>query len=158
MGAPKLQLASDDRYLSQDPIGFAGGDANLYRYVWNNPLRYRDPSGLAVFNPTNVPNVPNSCGNTPIQTFYEPLEATPVSVIIGGGNGPTIPYSPDIYGLTWGNTNSSTSVNIDINTSMNPSDQTLNNTLIHEGTHALGGGEGPAYGNGNFLYPPSSSP
>jgi RHS repeat-associated protein len=34
------------RWMSQDPIGFGGGDANLYRYVGNSPLGYRDPSGL----------------------------------------------------------------------------------------------------------------
>ena len=26
-------------FLSEDPIGFGGGDANLYRYVRNNPLK-----------------------------------------------------------------------------------------------------------------------
>ena len=35
------------RFLTQDPIGFAGGDVNLYRYVQNNPVNFRDPSGLA---------------------------------------------------------------------------------------------------------------
>lgn len=34
------------RWISQDPIGFAGGDANLYRYVGNSPTNYTDPSGL----------------------------------------------------------------------------------------------------------------
>jgi RHS repeat-associated protein len=34
------------RWLSEDPIGFAGGDANLYRYSANSPLNYVDPSGL----------------------------------------------------------------------------------------------------------------
>lgn len=34
------------RFLSPDPIHFKGGDANLFRYVRNNPLRYVDPSGL----------------------------------------------------------------------------------------------------------------
>ncbi len=34
------------RWLSEDPIGFAGGDSNLYRYVGNSPTNYRDPSGL----------------------------------------------------------------------------------------------------------------
>ncbi len=34
------------RWLSQDPIGFAAGDANLYRYVGNSPTNRTDPSGL----------------------------------------------------------------------------------------------------------------
>jgi RHS repeat-associated protein len=33
------------RYLTPDPIGFAGGDANLYAYVWNDPINWVDPSG-----------------------------------------------------------------------------------------------------------------
>jgi RHS repeat-associated protein len=37
------------RWMSKDPIGFAGGDANLFRYVGNNPLGDRDPSGLSVW-------------------------------------------------------------------------------------------------------------
>lgn len=34
------------RFISEDPIGFAGGDVNLYGYVRNMPLWYRDPRGL----------------------------------------------------------------------------------------------------------------
>jgi RHS repeat-associated protein len=38
---PQLQ-----RFISEDPIGFAGRDVNLYSYVRNNPLRFIDPLGL----------------------------------------------------------------------------------------------------------------
>lgn len=34
------------RFISEDPIGFRGGDVNLYGYVWNNPQNYTDPFGL----------------------------------------------------------------------------------------------------------------
>jgi hypothetical protein len=34
------------RWLQQDPIGFEGGDSNLYRYVGNNSTSWMDPSGL----------------------------------------------------------------------------------------------------------------
>jgi RHS repeat-associated protein len=34
------------RFISEDPIGFGGGDFNLYAYVRNNPLGNRDPLGL----------------------------------------------------------------------------------------------------------------
>ena len=34
------------RFLNEDPSGFKGGDANLFRYVGNDPLDKVDPSGL----------------------------------------------------------------------------------------------------------------
>lgn len=34
------------RFISEDPIGFAGGDVNPYGYVGNGPLGAVDPSGL----------------------------------------------------------------------------------------------------------------
>lgn len=33
------------RWLERDPIGFAGGDANLYTYCGNDPVNCIDPSG-----------------------------------------------------------------------------------------------------------------
>ena len=35
------------RFISEDPIGFAAGDANLYRYVANMVTSLTDPMGLA---------------------------------------------------------------------------------------------------------------
>jgi len=35
------------RFVSEDPIGFAGGDLNVYAYVQNNPVNLTDPDGLA---------------------------------------------------------------------------------------------------------------
>ena len=35
------------RYISADPIGFFGGDFNLYAYVNNDPVNGVDPEGLA---------------------------------------------------------------------------------------------------------------
>ena len=34
------------RWLEEDPDGFEAGDANLYRYVGNDPTNATDPSGL----------------------------------------------------------------------------------------------------------------
>lgn len=33
------------RFISEDPIGFAGGDVNNFGYVRNNPLNWKDPMG-----------------------------------------------------------------------------------------------------------------
>ena len=39
------------RYITIDPIGFSGGDSNLYRYALGNPAILIDPTGL--INPIN---------------------------------------------------------------------------------------------------------
>ena len=37
--------SSTGRFVSEDPIGFASGDVNEYRYVSNTPANAVDPSG-----------------------------------------------------------------------------------------------------------------
>lgn len=39
------------RFISKDPISFAGGDVNLYGYVSNNPINLTDPNGLWKYLP-----------------------------------------------------------------------------------------------------------
>ena len=34
------------RFISEDPIGFGGGDINLYGYVWDSPQSFSDPLGF----------------------------------------------------------------------------------------------------------------
>ena len=43
-------------FISEDPIGFAGGDTNLYGYVGNNPHGYIDPFGFRRCAPTDPPS------------------------------------------------------------------------------------------------------
>ena len=38
--------AETGRWTTKDPIGFRGGDTNLYAYVENDPVNWRDPWGL----------------------------------------------------------------------------------------------------------------
>jgi RHS repeat-associated protein len=42
------------RFIQQDPIGFDGGDQNLYRYVGNDPVDYLDPVGPQRWNQGSV--------------------------------------------------------------------------------------------------------
>jgi len=38
--------AGTGRFLSEDPLSYAAGDINVYRYVGNSPTNLADPSGL----------------------------------------------------------------------------------------------------------------
>ena len=56
------------RFLSEDPIAFDGGNANLYRYVANSPTNFTDPRGLQA--PTSITLTPP--GKTPVVTTNPP--------------------------------------------------------------------------------------
>lgn len=60
--------ASIGRWLSKDPILFAGGDTNLYGYVMQDPINFIDPSGLLRLN-KNDP-IPNFNANWIYSTSY----------------------------------------------------------------------------------------
>jgi RHS repeat-associated protein len=61
------------RFVSADPLGFGGGDVNLYAYVLNQPTNWNDPGGTASpigpFTPTpnggGVANPPSAIGGFP---------------------------------------------------------------------------------------------
>jgi RHS repeat-associated protein len=38
------------RWTARDPIGFSGGDSNLYGYVFSDPIQYVDPLGLETWH------------------------------------------------------------------------------------------------------------
>ncbi|OGP66413.1 MAG: hypothetical protein A2W27_02855 [Deltaproteobacteria bacterium RBG_16_44_11] len=42
--------AKTGRFITRDPIGFDGGDVNLYVYVGNNAVNYTDPTGLELIS------------------------------------------------------------------------------------------------------------
>jgi RHS repeat-associated protein len=44
------------RFVSEDPLGFGGGDANVYGYVYNNPITLVDPYGVDAMNWRPAPN------------------------------------------------------------------------------------------------------
>ena len=43
------------RFIAEDPLGFAAGDPNLHAYVSNEPTRFTDPSGMDIWLPPGSP-------------------------------------------------------------------------------------------------------
>jgi RHS repeat-associated protein len=76
------------RWISEDPIEFDSGDTNLMRDVFNMPVHFRDPSGLAT-GPANNPmswlailtGTMTESGFTPVSGFI----STPVLLLAAGG-------------------------------------------------------------------------
>jgi RHS repeat-associated protein len=87
------------RFLQSDPIGFGGGDSNLFRYCGGDPVNRGDPFGLTSPDPTKLED-----RNTGSAYYgYDPYpgsgplegidESTMNVITIGGppsGNGPVI--------------------------------------------------------------------
>ncbi len=112
------------RFISEDPIGFGGGDVNLYGYVWNNPAGFTDPSGnypftnygaktpaeLADILDRGLDSAQSACGcDVPIaydplnpfqpRTLFGTLRGFTNLLRIGNGLGHAL-YAPDENG--WG--------------------------------------------------------
>jgi RHS repeat-associated protein len=88
------------RWLSEDPIGFAAGDPNLYRYVGNSPTMHTDPTGeippliiigigigafFGAMSSANVANAP--APGDPVFPDTGPGGGEPENVLIGAGVG-----------------------------------------------------------------------
>jgi len=62
------------KWTAKDPIGFDGGDSNLYGYVLGDPVGGFDPMGLFIYNGTDVPIIIKPENGLPItlapHTFY----------------------------------------------------------------------------------------
>jgi len=67
------------RFLSEDPIGFRGGDTNLYRYVSNKPVTLTDPMGLAPFPFDEGASTPEDRCLTNVATFASTNCATEIA-------------------------------------------------------------------------------
>jgi RHS repeat-associated protein len=59
------------RWISQDPISFGGGDANLYRYVSNHPTMATDPSGLYEDLPSDIVERLKELWTSPSQSWSQ---------------------------------------------------------------------------------------
>lgn len=91
------------RFLGEDPIGFEGRDANLYRYVANSPSSHTDPSGrtlvqflavvsvaLTVFQTVYLSEYCGLTGEETVQAFF---------LLLGWNLG--FPLSPALITVLW---------------------------------------------------------
>ncbi|MEG4322317.1 MULTISPECIES: FG-GAP-like repeat-containing protein [unclassified Microcoleus] len=78
------------RFISEDTVGFAGGDVNLYRYVGNSPTNYTDPSGLIPVPLAPPVAAPPAGGLIP---FLKGLGAGGILLAPPGGGGVLNPWS-----------------------------------------------------------------
>jgi RHS repeat-associated protein len=61
------------RWTAKDPVGFGGGDADLYNYLSSNPVSSTDPSGLCE-DPGGPPGSVRICMDAFISTFFVPSD------------------------------------------------------------------------------------
>src|SRR5713226_8997167 len=54
------------RFLSEDPLQFGGGDVSLFAYARNDPVNHSDPLGLYLSAPGMIP--PGTSITSPIDT------------------------------------------------------------------------------------------
>lgn len=84
--------ASVGRWLQKDPIGFRGGQTNLYGYVMNDPVNFVDPRGLVAGSISG--NYPSGDGYTDINVTIAPPSGGP-GITFGGQfyGGSVYPYA-----------------------------------------------------------------
>jgi RHS repeat-associated protein len=81
------------RFISKDPIGFAGGDINLYSYVQNNPTKYIDPFGLQSLV-TDIANRTTTFDPRPLEPQGRPVTIeTHVEIARGASPGAGDPFT-----------------------------------------------------------------
>ena len=103
----RVYSAEIGRFLQTDPIGFAGGDINLYGYVGNGAADWTGPSGLSPCYPpapaTSMPSGPRPPATLPpigpppeipLPPFNPPMHLPPLGPMFpppGPGVGPPTP-------------------------------------------------------------------
>jgi hypothetical protein len=96
------------RFISQDPIGFAGGGANLYGYAADSPTNLFDPSGLLVFfgGAGFSAIAPFSSGGGPVGSaggFFD-FTASSAGAFTTTGHGAGLLFGGDVFfGFVFGN-------------------------------------------------------
>ena len=80
------------QFVSEDPIGLRGGDANTRRYVQNNPVNDNDPLGLGYFSKRPLNGLGNWQGNSGLLDYLN-LEASHEHYFFDDGS--DIGFGPD---------------------------------------------------------------
>ncbi len=95
------------RWTAKDPIGFDGGDTNLYAYVANNPVSYTDPSGLYIDTALDVGFIAWDIRNIILDPCNKDnwiaLGLDTIGLLIPGVTGLGIAYKGARYGARAGN-------------------------------------------------------
>ncbi|NQT12929.1 MAG: hypothetical protein HQ582_09275, partial [Planctomycetes bacterium] len=88
------------RFVSEDPISFAAGDANLYRYVGNSPVIYVDPSGLCYDGFVDTTNSSQQSHQAVDERYssYPGDVSVPDPATSDGPSTPTAPASGSFWG------------------------------------------------------------
>ena len=83
---PQLQ-----RFISEDPLGYAGNSVNFYAYAYNSPANFRDPYGLASCDATCQNQIaqlgnmfPGSSYNQDTNTLVIPQDTQTVTQTLRG--------------------------------------------------------------------------
>jgi RHS repeat-associated protein len=100
---------SSGRFIEEDPLGFVGGDTNLYRYVWNSSSNLIDPLGnegyfpgvfspLAFVPPQQPPARPrvNPSRTVPLPRNPNPNRGVPNDGLVDPTQWICIPFLPCI--------------------------------------------------------------
>ena len=80
LAVERVENPETGRWGSQDPLGFAAGDANLYIFVNNNDISLTDPSGLQSGDDEDPPK------NDPTKKAAPPKDGNPVKDRPPGGD------------------------------------------------------------------------
>ncbi|MBM4259313.1 MAG: RHS repeat-associated core domain-containing protein [Deltaproteobacteria bacterium] len=92
--------AETGRWTTKDPIGFAGGDTNLYGYVLNDPVNFVDPDGrlLQFLLPWIGPALV-AAGESAIQAGLIVGSAVGLSTLADNISAANGPFTPDEQAL-----------------------------------------------------------